>query len=136
MKAKAKKTVAIINAIESGATNAEIAKKFGVPLQTIYNIKYNMKKGVKKPKTKIVLTHKKEEASNTISIAQYERMVKTMKDDIDWLNNERTQMVGKFHNLLKEVGDQAAIISYLERKIESLLAQQFNNQPLQPLKGE
>lgn len=133
MKAKAKKTVAIINAIESGATNAEIAKKFGVSLQTIYNIKYNMKKGVKKPKTKIVLTHKKEEASNTISIAQYERMVKTMKDDIDWLNNERTQMVGKFHNLLKEVGDQAAIISYLERKIESLLAQQFNNQPL---KGE
>ena len=136
MKKKARKsmqTIAIETELENGGQAPAIAKKFGVPVQTVYNIKYNMKKGAKKPKTKIVLTHKKEEASNTISIAQYERMVKTMKDDIDWLNNERTQMVGKFHNLLKEVGDQAAIISYLERKIESLLAQQFNNQPL---KGE
>lgn len=119
---KAKKTVAIINAIESGATNQEIAKKFGVTLQAIYNIKYNMKKGAKKSK----------QTSDTNSIAQQTRTIKELTDSNNKLYADRTNIAMQANALLKEIGDQAAVINYLERKIETLLIQQFNNQ----LKGE
>lgn len=113
---KSDKTIAIENELKNGGQAPAIAKRHGVTMQTVYNIKYNMKKGGKKP-------------SDTNRTAQQERTIKRLQEDIKNMADDRISLLHRFNSLLKEIGDQAAIINYLERKVEALLAQQLNNLP-------
>lgn len=105
MRNKSKKTVGIINAIQAGESTGDIAKKFKVAKQVVYNIKYKMKDAPVKAKAK-------------------PRVEPSSVPQRSFAENKLHEAIIKNNDLFNEVKDQQAVIRYLEGLVFRIVSKQ------------